>query len=142
MLVMYACSGWVVYRNTGGRDFGWESFTQGTAGRWDEFIRRPGGRKLQSGDCIRAFNGDPRAERVGPDAFRQFLRPGAEYSMRILRHGEPYEYKLRVEPWVDWNSLPWATSYIFLSVVNFVTGMAMAVKPGTGWRSSVSLRRC
>ena len=129
MLVMYACSGWVVYRNTGGRDFGWESFYSRDG--WTVGRIYPGGPadgKLQSGDRILAFNGDPRAERVGPRTpFANFFGPARNIRCASPRHGEPYEYKLRVEPWVDWNSLPWATSYIFLSVVNFVTGMAMGL---------------
>ena len=128
MLGMYVCCGWVVYRNTGGRNFGWEVFYSRdgwTVGRVYE--GGPAEGKLAFGDRILAFSGDTRAARVGPNTFRQFLKPGDNYSIRVSRHGELHEYGLRVGPWIDWSSLPWATSYLLLSLVNFATGMAMAV---------------
>ena len=128
MLGMYVCCGWVVYRNTGGRNFGWEVFYSRdgwTVGRVYEGGLAEG--KLAFGDLILAFSGDTRAARVGPNTFRQFLKPGDNYSMRVSRRGELHEYRLRVGPWIDWSSLPWATSYLLLSLVNFATGMAMAV---------------
>ena len=87
----------------------------------------PADGKLQSGDRILAFNGDERATRTGPEPFRQYLRVGSEYSMRISRDGEINEYKIRVEPWEGWRDLSRAIDYILLSLVNFAAGLAMGL---------------
>jgi eukaryotic-like serine/threonine-protein kinase len=127
-LGLYVCSGWVTYRHTGGWDFGWEylySREGWTAARI--YADGPADGKLQSGDLILSFNRDPRAARVGPEPFRQYLAPGSNYSIRILRHGQPHAYNLRVGPWHDWSTFAWATSYMLLSLVNFATGLAMGL---------------
>ncbi len=128
MAGMLACTAFIAYRNTGGRDFGWESSYSRAGWTIIQIYRGgPADGKLQAGDRVLAFNGDTRAARIGPDAFRQFLRPGTNYSIRVLRYGEPHEYWLRVLLWQDWGSFPWATSYLILSLVNFSTGLAMAL---------------
>jgi hypothetical protein len=128
VLGMWGCTAYVAYLNTGGKDFGWESLY--TRAGWiavNVYAGGPADGKLNSGDRFLAFNGDTRATRIGPDPFRQFLRPGSDYSIRVLRHGEMREYRLRVQPWHDWGSYPWAATYLILSLVNFSTGLAMAL---------------
>jgi hypothetical protein len=125
---MWASTAYVAYRNTGGRDFGWESlYSRAGWTAVNVYTGGPADGKLRSGDRFLAFNGDTRATRIGPDAFRQFLRPGSDYSIRVLRHGETHEYRLRVQPWQDWGSYPWAATYLILSLVNLSTGLAMAL---------------
>jgi eukaryotic-like serine/threonine-protein kinase len=128
MLGLYAGTGWIVYRDVGGRHFGWESLYSREG--WTVvriYAGGPADGKIQSGDRILAFNGNERAARTGPEPFRQYLRVGSEYSMRISRGGEINEYKIRVEPWEDWRDLSRAINYILLSLVNFATGLAMAL---------------
>jgi eukaryotic-like serine/threonine-protein kinase len=127
MLVFFICAGCVTYRNIGAKDFGWESLYSRagwTAARI--YAGGPADGKLQAGDRFQAFNGDVRAARVGPDSFRQFLKPGAVYSVGVSRRGVPHEYQLRVQPWPGLGAF-WAASYFILGIVNFSTGLAMAL---------------
>ena len=125
---MFACSGYVVYRNIGGRDFGWESsYSRGGWNIVKVYEGSPADAILEPGDRVLAFNGDPRAARVGPDLYRQFLRPGSDYSMRVLRRGQPQDFSLRVKLWLDPRSFAWAASYFILGLVNSATGLAMAL---------------
>jgi hypothetical protein len=40
---------------------------------------------LHNGDRLLAFNGDARAEKIGPELFMYFLPPGSDYTVRIQR---------------------------------------------------------
>jgi hypothetical protein len=132
MIGLYVCTCYVVYKNSGGKDFGWESgYSREGWTAVQVYAASPASGKLQPGDRILAFNGDARAAKIGPEPFRQFLSIGSNYSIRISRrisgNYEPHEYTLRVGLWQDWGTIPRSISYIVLSLVNFAAGLAMAL---------------
>lgn len=131
LLVFYLCSGLALVRNTGAQDFGWWPSASSTDGSIVGKVDVPGAAasKLESGDRILAFNGDTRVTRVGADVFRQFLPPGATYTIRIERHGITHDYALHVRPWHG--SLSEVITYLLISIVFCLSGLALGLlKPG------------
>lgn len=143
-LGFFVCSGLVFYRNlapgvrptsfampgpsaSGAKDFGWwesvASMSGSTVGIVD--VPGPAAGKLQPGDRIVAFNGDPRAAKVGPTVFKQFLQPGSDYTIRIERLGEEHEYRLQMSRWHG--PLSEVITYLVISLVFCVSGLALGL---------------
>jgi len=126
-LGFYACAGWFMYRNSGAKDFGWWESYYSTNGSVVGKVDVPGqaAGMLQPGDRIVAFNGDPRVAKVGPEIYRQFLRPGSDYTIRVERHGETHDYRLRMLPWHGDRSE--VITYVVISLVFCISGLALGL---------------
>jgi hypothetical protein len=143
-LVFFVCSGLVFYRNlaagvrptsfampgpsaSGAKDFGWWESASSMNGSIVGIVDVPGpaAGKVQPGDRIVAFNGDPRAAKVGPTIFKQFLEPGSDYTIRIERLGERHEYRLHMSRWHG--PLSEVITYLLISLVFCVSGLALGL---------------
>ena len=127
LLAYICCSGLVLRRNGGAKYFGWWESSRSINGSIVGKVAVPGPAAgiLLPGDRILAFNGDPRAARVGPAVFLQFVRPGSDYTLRVYRHGEEHDYALRVAPWHG--DLSEVITYIFISLVFCASGLALGL---------------
>lgn len=117
LLGFYVCSGLVLVRNIGAKDFGWWQSALPIRASIVGSVNVPGpaAGRLEPGDQIIAFNGDTRVARVGTEVFRQFLRPGATYTIRIERHGITQEHALLVRPWHG--PLSEVVTYLLISLI-------------------------
>jgi len=127
LLGFYGCSIWVMHQNVGAKDFGWWESSRSVNGSVVGTVDVPGPAAgiLASGDRILAFNGDPRAQKVGATIFRLFALPGSAYTLRIERRGQVHDFQLRVRPWHG-NVLEVAT-YFFLSIAFYIAGLALGL---------------
>jgi GAF domain-containing protein len=127
LLGFYFWSGFVLVRNIGATDFGWWQSAFPIRDSIVGSVNAPGpaAGRLEPGDQITAFDGDTRVARVGTEAFRQFLRPGATYTIRIERHGITQEHALLARPWHG--PLSEVVTYLLISLIFCISGIALGL---------------
>ena len=128
ILYTHAASTLVRYGDTT-KDFGWTATRRGAG--W--VVTRvgsagPAASQLTLGDRILAFNGDERAQTVGPGPYRRFLPLGATYTVRVQRDSDgAREYALRLSSVQTRGTAVTAWIYVGLSFCFWLMALMMGL---------------